>query len=110
MPPSFTPEDFVPAGARWTVHEIAQQPAVWSRVHSLVAEQTGPREMTADFVARCLATPSLRIVLTGAGSSAFIGECLAPARWRRLSDGFGLRDLPRASGSGQIGLGSGTKQ
>jgi tagatose-6-phosphate ketose/aldose isomerase len=83
MTPASTPEDFVPAGARWTVHEIAQQPAVWARVQALVAAQTGPREMTPEFIARCLATPNLRIVLTGAGSSAFIGQCLAPALMRR---------------------------
>lgn len=77
------PEDLIPAGARWTVHEIAQQPAVWARVQALVAAQTGPREMTAGFMAQCLATPQLRIVLTGAGTSAFIGQCLAPALMRR---------------------------
>ena len=83
MSPSDTLDEFIPAGARWTVHEIAQQPAVWGRVQALVAAQTGPRDMTPGFVAGCLAMPNLRIVLTGAGSSAFIGQCLAPALMRK---------------------------
>jgi tagatose-6-phosphate ketose/aldose isomerase len=83
MSPSDTLDEFIPAGARWTVHEIAQQPSVWASVQALVASQTGPRDMTPGFIASCLATPNLRIVLTGAGSSAFIGQCLAPALMRR---------------------------
>jgi len=78
-----TLDEVIPAGARWTVHEIAQQPAVWARVQALVVAQMGRREMTPEFIACCLATPNLRIVLTGAGSSAFIGQCLAPALMRR---------------------------
>jgi len=58
----------------WTAREIAQQPQVWPQV---VALASGPE--LAAFVARQLATPQLRIVLTGAGTSAFIGESLAPA-------------------------------
>ena len=58
----------------WTAREIAQQPAVWDEVVDGVA-----RAGLAGFVAQQLATPHLRIVLTGAGTSAFIGESLAPA-------------------------------
>ncbi len=36
------------------------------------------------FLAPLLAQPDLRIILTGAGSSAFIGECLAPILLRQL--------------------------
>lgn len=70
----------VPTGAEWTAREIAQQPAVWARVQALVAGPAGGE--AAALVARCLAEPGLRIVLTGAGSSAFVGECLAPALMR----------------------------
>ncbi len=83
MSPSDTLDEFIPPGARWTVREIAQQPAAWARVQALVATQTGPHEMSPEFIARCLVTPNLRIVLTGAGSSAFIGQCLAPALMRK---------------------------
>jgi tagatose-6-phosphate ketose/aldose isomerase len=36
------------------------------------------------FLAPLLANPDIRIILTGAGSSAFIGECLAPVLLGRL--------------------------
>ena len=63
-------------GAAWTAREIAQQPAVWTQVAALV---TGERARIDAFLAPLLDDPMLRIVLTGAGTSAFIGDCLAPA-------------------------------
>src|SRR5271167_2465861 len=69
------------AGALWTAREIAQQPASWRRTQELLRQLGAP---IAGFLAPLLARPDLRIVLTGAGSSAFIGECLAPLLLRRL--------------------------
>ena len=66
-------------GAYWTAREIAQQPQVWLEVARLVAADTE----LAGFVAPLLANPQLRVVLTGAGTSAFIGECLAPSLARQ---------------------------
>lgn len=63
-------------GATHTAREIAQQPAIWPQVQALVASQ---RDALDAFLHPLLDLPELRIVLTGAGSSAFIGECLAPA-------------------------------
>ena len=66
------------AGAYWTAREIAQQPALWSQIaHAISADQELEK-----FLAPLLADPTLRIVLTGAGTSAFIGSCLAPALCR----------------------------
>ncbi|MBV8341591.1 MAG: SIS domain-containing protein [Gammaproteobacteria bacterium] len=65
-------------GARWTVREIAQQPQLWPEIARLVAADTG---LTA-FLTPLVADSALRIVLTGAGTSSFIGECLAPALTR----------------------------
>ena len=62
-------------GARWTVREIMQQPAVWAEALQALGDNVGMHR----FIDAQLATPNLRIVLTGAGTSAFIGECLAPA-------------------------------
>lgn len=70
-------------GARWTVREIMQQPAVWAEALQALGDNVGLRR----FIDAQLATPHLRIVLTGAGTSAFIGECLAPA----LGAATGLR-------------------
>jgi tagatose-6-phosphate ketose/aldose isomerase len=64
------------AGAGLTAREIAQQPAVWPQIDALVASR---RAALDAFLAPLLARPGLRIVLTGAGTSAFLGECLAPA-------------------------------
>ncbi|MGO9037805.1 MAG: SIS domain-containing protein [Steroidobacteraceae bacterium] len=69
------------AGALWTAREIAQQPASWRRTQDVLRRQAAP---IAGFLAPLLARPDLRIILTGAGSSAFIGECLAPLLLQRL--------------------------
>jgi tagatose-6-phosphate ketose/aldose isomerase len=72
-------EQYVPAqedgGA--TILEIAQQPDAWREV---AARDYGD---AAAFLGPLLDRNDLRIVLTGAGSSAFIGEIAAPALRRR---------------------------
>ena len=65
-------------GAYWTAREITQQPQVWPEVERHVAADT----QLGSFLAPLLANPELRVVLTGAGTSSFIGECLAPALTR----------------------------
>lgn len=64
------------AGGGQTAREIAQQPSVWPEIDALVS---GRRAALDAFLAPLLARADLRIVLTGAGTSAFLGECLAPA-------------------------------
>jgi tagatose-6-phosphate ketose/aldose isomerase len=76
MLPGFTAAQLEARGATWTAREIAQQPAVWAEVARLVATE---RATLDTFLAPLLSDPSTRIVLTGAGTSSFIGECLAPA-------------------------------
>ncbi|MGN6374643.1 MAG: SIS domain-containing protein [Sphingomonas sp.] len=58
----------------WTRREILQQPDTLRATQALLAEQRGAIEA---FLAPLLAKPDLRIMLAGAGTSAFIGECLA---------------------------------
>ena len=69
------------AGALWTAREIEQQPASWLRTQELVRQHAAP---IARFLEPLLEKLDLRIILTGAGSSAFIGECLAPLLLQRL--------------------------
>jgi len=64
------------AGGIWTAREIAQQPAVWPKIHSQLNGDAGALQA---FLRPLLDRKDLRIILTGAGTSAFIGECLAPA-------------------------------
>jgi len=62
-------------GAGLTAREIAQQGKVWLQPDVI----GNGRAAVSAFLAPLLANPALRIVLTGAGTSAFIGECLLPA-------------------------------
>ena len=61
-------------GALWTAREIEQQPHMLQRTHALLGK------LHADlrkFVAPVADDPRARIILTGAGTSAYIGGCLA---------------------------------
>jgi len=63
-------------GGAHTGEEIAHQPTVWRDVQELLTQQ----KVTVDnFMKPLLQRKDLRIILTGAGTSAFIGKCLAPA-------------------------------
>jgi D-galactosamine 6-phosphate deaminase/isomerase len=74
-----TLEELEQRGGHWTAREIAQQPVIWNRIEQLV----GSDARTAGFLEPLVRIPDLRIVLAGAGTSAFIGECLAPALLKR---------------------------
>jgi tagatose-6-phosphate ketose/aldose isomerase len=60
----------------WTAREISQQPLVWEKIGNLMAREAA---VLRAFLKPLLERPNLRIVLTGAGTSAFVGECLAPS-------------------------------
>jgi tagatose-6-phosphate ketose/aldose isomerase len=62
-------------GGEATAREIAQQPLAWRATRALLTSQRGQLDA---FLAPLLATPDLRIIFTGAGTSSFIGQCLAP--------------------------------
>lgn len=87
-------EEAGPGGDGWgdsaTAAEIAQQPRVW---RELAEGLTARSEEIEEFLAPLLARPDLRIVLAGAGSSAFAGALLAPA----LAETMGRRVDPVAT-------------
>jgi tagatose-6-phosphate ketose/aldose isomerase len=64
------------AGGIWTAREISQQPAVWPKIQR---QLDGHAAALRAWLRPLLDRKDLRIVLTGAGTSAFIGETLAPA-------------------------------
>jgi len=68
-------------GAAATVREINQQPEIWSAVSELVDRRRVELNL---FLDRLLERSDLRIVLTGAGTSAFVGSIAAPALARSL--------------------------
>jgi tagatose-6-phosphate ketose/aldose isomerase len=74
-------ETYHDSGAAATYGEIMQQPAVWREVAGMLA---GRSAEVAAFLGPLLARPELRIVLAGAGTSAFAGEVLRPALERSL--------------------------
>jgi tagatose-6-phosphate ketose/aldose isomerase len=63
-------------GGLWTAREIEQQPTMLRATHDLVREQ---RLALDAFLTPLTSNPNIRVILTGAGTSAFIGECLAPS-------------------------------
>jgi tagatose-6-phosphate ketose/aldose isomerase len=62
-----------------TILEIGQQPGAWREVGGRVDEEA------AAFLRGITSRPDLRVILTGAGSSAFVGEIAAPALRRHLN-------------------------
>jgi tagatose-6-phosphate ketose/aldose isomerase len=76
-----------------TAREIAQQPAMLRKTQELLTRREDSLE---SFLAPLREKTAVRIILTGAGSSAFIGECLAPylsAKLRRRVEAIATTDL-----------------
>ena len=74
--------DLAAAGALWTAREIDQQPHSLQRTHTLLSSmQAELREFTGPIAD----DPRARIILTGAGTSSYIGGCLAPVLDRELA-------------------------
>lgn len=81
-----------PAGtsvySTWTEDEIRQQPACWRQVLDDIRQY---RSTIEAFLAAVLAQRDLNIILTGAGTSAFIGEVIAP--WLARHTGINIRAI-----------------
>lgn len=71
----YEPSVLAAVNGQWTAREIAQQPACLEATQAGLAAQCADLEA---FLAPILADRASRIVLTGAGSSDFIGQILAP--------------------------------
>jgi tagatose-6-phosphate ketose/aldose isomerase len=75
-------DELASSGALWTAREIEQQPSMLQRTHALLA---GLHAELQRFVAPIADDPRARIILTGAGTSAYVGGCLAPLLDRELA-------------------------
>jgi tagatose-6-phosphate ketose/aldose isomerase len=74
--------DLLATGSIHTAREIEQQPRMLERSHALVA---GLHAQIEAFIAPVAHDRNARIILTGAGTSAYIGQCLAPLLDRQLA-------------------------
>jgi tagatose-6-phosphate ketose/aldose isomerase len=70
------------SGASWTAREIEQQPHSLQRTHAMLA---GKHAELQKFIGPVAHDPRARVILTGAGTSAYIGACLAPVLDRELA-------------------------
>jgi len=87
MPETYTPT--LSATGTWTEEEIRQQPSCWIR------SLTNIEKIRSDidgFLTPLVAKEDLRIVLTGAGTSAFIGDIIAP--WLASHTGKNISAVP----------------
>ncbi|HHU0691653.1 MAG: AgaS family sugar isomerase [Citrobacter sp.] len=87
MPETYTPVTAVTG--TWTEEEIRQQPTSWIRSLSNIEKI---RSSIDSFLAPLLRKSDLRIVLTGAGTSAFIGDIIAP--WLASHTGKNISAVP----------------
>jgi tagatose-6-phosphate ketose/aldose isomerase len=76
-----SPAELQTAGGFATAHEIARQPDLWRECAEAVEQRRG---RTRAFLTPLLTDTRTRIILTGAGTSAFIGQILAPGLARSL--------------------------
>lgn len=66
----YSEEELRRLGAEHTAREIAQQPEVWPKTLTLIERRA---DEIKDFLARTI-TPDTRVILTGAGTSAYTGD------------------------------------
>lgn len=69
----------------WTEQEIRQQPKSWCRSLASIDEQ---RNKIDAFLTPILAEKNVKIILTGAGTSAFIGDIISPWLSRHTGENF----------------------
>lgn len=73
---NFTKDELEQLGAIHTATEIAQQPTVWKKVMELIRDQQNEIEEFLKFLNNNYS--NVRVILTGAGTSAYIGETVLP--------------------------------
>ncbi|WP_426359715.1 SIS domain-containing protein [Pseudocolwellia sp. HL-MZ19] len=75
-------EKLTTLGGFWTAKEISQQPTSWLNAQGIIEKNASTIEA---FLAPLIADSDLRIILTGAGTSAFAGGSIAPALSEKLN-------------------------
>jgi len=72
---SYTTQELKSQNAYWTAREICQQPRIWREAASYIEENSAS---IYTWLTPLLQQKDLRIILTGAGTSAYVGEAIAP--------------------------------
>lgn len=89
----FKKEEIEQKGGLNTALEIEGQPVLWQEVYGLILSQ---KKSLLKFMSLLLENAGLRIILTGAGSSAFIGEAaqgIVQANTKRITQAIATTDL-----------------
>ena len=89
----FKKEEIEQKGGLHTALEIEGQPVLWQEVYGLILSQ---KKSLLKFMSPLLEDTGLRIILTGAGSSAFIGEAaqgIVQANTKRITQAIATTDL-----------------
>ncbi|QIB27605.1 SIS domain-containing protein [Caloranaerobacter azorensis] len=68
-----------------TAKEIRQQPRLWEETFNIIRKN---KEKIIEFLDKVLKEKNIRIIFTGAGTSAFVGECVVPYLDRIYSQKF----------------------
>jgi tagatose-6-phosphate ketose/aldose isomerase len=69
-------EKLVPLGASITTAEIKQQPDLWAETYALFTKKS--REIEEFFLKLSMKHARVRVIFTGAGTSAYVGETVTP--------------------------------
>lgn len=87
-------EDFLKEhNGYWTAREISQQPRIWREAAENVKNENSAIQA---WLSPLLANTNLRIILTGAGTSAYVGNAIAPhlsTKTGRLFEAISTTDL-----------------
>jgi tagatose-6-phosphate ketose/aldose isomerase len=78
----FEDDYLIDAGGIHTAREICGQPDIWQKTYELVSLN---KESITEFLGRSISNPTSQIILTGAGSSAFIGNSLEGSMQKNLN-------------------------
>jgi tagatose-6-phosphate ketose/aldose isomerase len=89
----FTQKELEAKGGLHTASEIQGQPVLWKEVYDLILSE---KKCISKFLLPLLENSDLRIILTGAGSSAFIGEAaqgIVQSNTKRITTAIATTDI-----------------
>ncbi|GAB2701065.1 SIS domain-containing protein [Aliiglaciecola aliphaticivorans] len=78
---TFSEEKLAQLDGYWTAKEITQQPECWRGTLKLLQSQ---QQQIEAFLKPILSKSDIRIIFTGAGTSAFVGQCVTPIAMHEL--------------------------